>query len=269
MKTSGKVLAAIICASLILVAGTVVYYEMNRTEDAKVLTVATNPDYPNYEYLYEKTGEYAGIDMDIMRAVCMEIGYVFNPVSCDFGSIIDGVAEKKYDVGASAITITDERKEIILFSNAYEDSNLVVVANLSAKYTSVSDLYNLKVGVQKNSVAEEFVNNDPGFNKTRISTQASSSASVSSLLSGNIDCVIMDQGPAQSITSQYYGQIKVMNILDTTNKEFYGFAINKENPELKKQIDDALEKLLANGTISKIKMYYSDAQRDKPSYFSQ
>lgn len=89
------------------------------------LTIATNAEFPPYEY-YEN-GEIVGIDMDIMRAVCDELGLELKIEDMAFDSIISAVSTGKVDVGAAGFTVTEERKKNINFSDTYTTSKQVII----------------------------------------------------------------------------------------------------------------------------------------------
>lgn len=99
---------------------------VNSTGTGTKITVATSPDFPPYDALYNN--KFTGIDMDIIRAICNKLNYQVEFKNVDFDSVITEVISGTSDMGASGISITDERSEKVLFSTAYENSQIVVVA---------------------------------------------------------------------------------------------------------------------------------------------
>ena len=89
------------------------------------LTIATNAEFPPYEY-YEE-GEVVGVDIDIMQAVCDRLGMELKVEDMAFDSIISAVSTGKVDIGASGFTVTEERKKNINFSDTYTTSKQVVI----------------------------------------------------------------------------------------------------------------------------------------------
>ncbi len=92
------------------------------------IKVATSPDFPPYDALYDNA--YTGIDMDVVRAICNELNYKVEFVNVDFDGIVTGVSTGVYDVGASGLTINEERQKEVLFSDAYAESVQVAVVRI-------------------------------------------------------------------------------------------------------------------------------------------
>lgn len=100
------------------------YKKKDVTRNGK-LVVATNAEFPPYEYM--DNGEIIGIDMDIMQAICDDIGIELKIENMKFDSIIASVNSGKADVGAAGMTVTDERKENVDFSEPYTTSKQVII----------------------------------------------------------------------------------------------------------------------------------------------
>lgn len=100
-------------------------YIKDNVESNDGMKVATNPDFPPYDCLYGQA--YTGIDMDIIRAVAADNGWKIKFVNTEFDGIIAGISTGAYKIGASGITITEERLESVLFSNDYVEAKQVVI----------------------------------------------------------------------------------------------------------------------------------------------
>lgn len=87
----------------------------------KKLTMATNAEFPPYEY-YDK-GKIVGVDADMMQAVCDRLGMDLEIQNMDFDSIITAVTSGKVDVGAAGMTVTEDRLKNIDFTNKYTQPN--------------------------------------------------------------------------------------------------------------------------------------------------
>lgn len=106
--------------------GTCPYVSPENVERTKgTLVVATNAEFPPYEY-YE-SGKITGIDMQIMQAVCDKLGYTMKIEDMNFDSVITAVSTGKADVGAAALSITDDRKKNVDFSNPYTTTQQVII----------------------------------------------------------------------------------------------------------------------------------------------
>lgn len=101
------------------------YQKADNERKNKTLTIATNAEFPPYEY-YEE-GEIVGVDIDIMQAVCDRLGMELKVEDMAFDSIISAVSTGKVDIGASGFTVTEDRKKNINFSDTYTTSKQVVI----------------------------------------------------------------------------------------------------------------------------------------------
>ena len=99
--------------------------------------------------LYQNADGFTGFEMELLTAFAQHYGYKFDIEVVPFESIIAGISANKYDMGASALNITDERKESVDFSDAYNTFEVVIVAKSgeSKTYDTLSDLENATLGI--------------------------------------------------------------------------------------------------------------------------
>ena len=270
MTGSAKIIAIAVVA-VVAIAGIAggAFYLMNKDKDDKELLIATSPDFPNYEYMYGD--EYCGIDMDIVRAICNELGYKPKFVNVEFGGILSGVSTGKYDVGASGFTIRDDRKESVLFTEPYTKAKQYILAKDTDVITDTSWFDGKKIAVQLGTTGEYVITSDDegclNITGDRVHSLRTYTDCVEELKTGKVDCVVLDDAPAKVFASKNAG-LKTFDI-NLAEDEYYGFIFKKDNTDLQKEFNEALAKLIADGTIDKIVAYYGDAGADKPSYFSQ
>jgi len=120
---------------------------------AKVLKVGTDPAFPPFESTNDK-GEIIGFDMDIIKAVAAAVGYDVQFTAVAWDGIIPGLIAGNYDVIASGMTITDERKQSVNFSDSYFEASQVIITMKKAKVLNkLSDLEGKKVSVQIGTTA--------------------------------------------------------------------------------------------------------------------
>ena len=261
MTGSTKIIAIAVIAVVVIAGGVGgALYIMNKDKDDKELTIATSPDFPNYEYMYGE--EFTGIDMDIMRAICEELGYKPKFVNVSFDSIVAGVSAGKYDVGASGITINEERAEKVLFSDAYIKAKQVVLAKSAV--ADEATLLTMKVGVQTGTTGDLYVTEK--FSESNIVRYTTYSTAVLALKNGTVDALVLDDGPAKSFANKESLVVSSINL--GLEDENYGFIFKKGNTDLQKEFNDAIKKLTEDGTIDKIINYYNDANGDKKSYYA-
>ena len=134
--TAAMVFVLVTCALFAVV-------DQTDADGTKTIVIETSPDFPPYDYLYGE--EYAGIDMDIIRAVCKEIGYKPEFRQNNFDSIIMSVKQHKADMGASGFTITDDRKQNVDFSEPYTTVKQVVVVLKESNIRTLDDVKGARI----------------------------------------------------------------------------------------------------------------------------
>lgn len=216
----------------------------------KELTMATNATFPPYEYV--EGGEIVGIDAEIADAIAKELGMELEIADVEFDSIVAGVSSGKYDMGMAGMTVDPDRQKSVNFSDSYATGVQVVIVKEGSSIQTVDDLSSdLKIGAQQGTTGALYAAEDYGqdavvnFNKGADAVQA--------LVAGKVDCVIIDSEPAKSFVKANEG----LKILDTEYAvEDYAICVAKDNEELLDKINDALDKLKADGTIDKIIQKY-------------
>ena len=218
-------------------------------ESKETLTMATNASFPPYEYV--EGDQVVGIDPEIAAAVCEKMGYDLEIVDTEFDSLISGVASGKYDFVMAGMTVTEERKQMVSFSNTYATGVQVIIVKDDSPITSVDDLLadgaNYTVGTQ---------NATTGYKGT-VAAFPNGNEAVMALVNGKIDCVIIDNEPAKAYVAANEG----LKILDSTYVvEDYAACFAKDNTELVEKFNAALEELTADGTIPAIIEKYIPAE---------
>ena len=226
-----------------------------------VLTVETSPDFPPFEYIYGT--EYAGIDMDLMQAICYDINYRLVMKDNNFDSIIMSVTQGKSDMGASGFTISDDRKEQVLFSDPYAEIKQVVVVNKDSNIKTLDDVRGKTISVQTGTSGADYaatLSSDIIYQKTY-------SDVIQDILTGKADCEVVDSTVAAAQAARN-SNLRVLDITDA-EVEYYGFIFAKGNQDLCDLINESLARLTANGTVDKIISYYADNEyKEVPSYYS-
>ncbi len=225
------------------------------------LVVETSPDFPPFEYMYGM--EYAGIDMDIVRAMCDDMNYRLELRDNNFDSIILSVSQGKCDMGASGFTKTAEREEQVLFSDPYYAIKQVVVVKEGSDIQTLDDVRGKTISVQTGTSGADYAESLSGD----IIYQKAYTEVVLDVLTGKADCEIVDNTVAQGQVARNPG-LKILDITDAET-EYYGFIFSKDNQELCDKVNECLAKLTENGTIGAITSYYAEHEyAEIPSYFS-
>lgn len=210
-----------------------------------VLTMATNAYFPPYEY-YEGD-EVVGIDAEIAGAVAEKLGLELKIEDMEFDSIITAVQTGKADMGLAGMTVTDERKESVNFSDSYATGIQVIIVPEGSDIAGVDDLADKKIGVQLATTGDIYAKED--FGEDHVEEYNKGADAVMALVQGKVDAVIIDNEPAKNFVAANDGLV----ILDTEYvTEDYAAALNKENTELLDAVNGALSELKADGTLQQI-----------------
>ena len=239
---------------VVLAALTVVFAfsACSKTETKETLVMATNAEFPPYEY--HEGDAIVGIDAEIAQAIADKLGMELKIEDVAFDSIIPGVQAKKYDMGMAGMTVTDERLKSVNFSTSYAKGVQAVIVKEDSDIASVDDVAGKKIGVQTSTTGDIYASDD--FGEENITRYDNGAVAVQALVSGKVDCVIIDNEPAKSYVAANEG----LKILDTTYvEEDYAICFNKENTELMDKVNAALAELTADGTVQKIVAKYIKA----------
>lgn len=222
-------------------------------KNENVLTMATNATFPPYEF-YENE-QIVGIDAEIAAKIAEKIGMELEIVDTEFGSIVAGVQTGKYDIGMAGMTVTDERKESVDFTTSYATGIQSIIVPEGSEIASIEDLAGKKIGVQQDTTGHIYAADE--FGDDMVSPFNKGTDAVAALVSGKVDCVIIDNQPAKSFVEANEG----LAILDTEYAiEDYAIAIAKDNTELLEKVNTALEELIADGTVQTIIDKYISAE---------
>lgn len=224
--------------------------ETAENTEGGVLRMATNATFPPYEY-YEGD-EVVGIDPEIAAAIAEKLGMTLEINDMDFDPAIAAAQTGQADIVMEGLTVTDDRKEKINFTDSYATGVQVVIVPEDSDIQSVDDLEGKLIGVQQGTTGDLYCSDTPengGFGEENVQKFTSGPVAVEALKNGQIDCVVIDNEPAKSYVSQNEG----LKILDTEYiTEEYAIGISKDNPELLEQINAALQELKDDGTIQSI-----------------
>ena len=275
-----KKIISLIIASLMLITLCCGFASCNK--DDNVLVMATNAAFPPYEYV--EGDKFVGIDVEIAQAIADKLGMELQIEDVEFGSIIGGVVEGKYDMGMAGMTVTEERKQSVNFSNTYATGIQVIIVKDGSSITSLDDIFefnadgdpvalkdpDLKVGVQQDTTGDIYsssdisgwgfcdVEEDGTVTTDRVVRYKTGADAVEALKTDKVNMVIIDNEPAKSFVAANEG----IHILDGDNEyavEDYAICIAKENTELLDKINKALDELKKDGTIDKIVSKYIKA----------
>ena len=254
-----KKIMAIALVALLLV-GMLAGCGGTKTAEKGKLIMATNAAFPPYEYI--EGNEVVGIDAEIAGAIAAKLGLELQIDDMEFDSIIESVKGGKADIGLAGMTVTPERQEVINFTSSYATGVQVVIVAEGSAITTVDDLFAdgamHVIGVQRNTTGDLYSTwdlEDAGL--ATVERYSKGADAVQALLTGKVDCVVIDNEPAKAFVEANEG----LMILDTAYAvEDYAAAMNKGNAELYEAVNKALEELIADGTVQAIIDKYIPAE---------
>jgi len=216
------------------------------------LTMATNAAFPPYEYI--EGGQVAGIDAEIAGAIAEKLGLELQIDDMEFDSITEAVKSGKADIGLAGMTVTPDRQEEVDFTVSYATGVQVIIVKEDSDITSVDDLLaegaSHVVGVQRNTTGDIYTSGDiEDAGLGTIERYSKGADAVQALLTGKVDCVVIDNEPAKAFVAETEG----LKILDTEYiTEDYAAAMSKDNAALYEAVNNALQELISDGTIQTI-----------------
>lgn len=167
------------------------------------LIMATNAFFPPYEYYENDT--VVGIDAEMAAAIADQMGRKLTVVDTEFGSIIGGVQTGKYDMGMAGMTVTEERQASVNFSESYATGVQVVILREDSPINTLEDLLDpsasYKAGVQQDTTGDIYLSDtaeNGGIGEDRVVRYKTGNEAVQALLTGKVDCVVIDQEPAKA-----------------------------------------------------------------------
>ena len=221
-------------------------------EEGGVLVMATNAEFPPYEY-YEG-GEVVGIDAEIAAAIAEKLGMTLEIEDMAFDSIVTSVSTGKADMGVAGMTVTEDRLQNVNFSDPYATATQVVILREDSDIQDVAGLEGKTVGVQLGTTGDLFAED---IKDVTVERYNKGFEAVQALSQEKIDAVIIDQEPAKVFVEENEGLI----ILDEAyTVEEYAIAIAKDNTELLEQVNAALAELKESGKLDEIIGKYITAE---------
>ncbi len=225
-----------------------------KTEKAQ-LVMGTNAAFPPYEFVDDKNN-IVGIDAEIAEAIADKLDMELVIKDMEFDSLISAVQGNSVDVVLAGMTVTDERKESVNFSDTYATGIQAIIVKEDSKIKSVDDLSDkIKIGVQSGTTGDIYCTDDYG--EDAVKQFANGALAVAALVNGQVDCVIIDNEPAKNFVKANTG----LKILDTKYAvEDYAIAISKSNTELLGKVNKALAELKEDGKVDQIIAKYIPAE---------
>ena len=248
-----KLIALILSALLLLSMAACSGGSDGMTIEKGKLIMSTNAEFPPYEMTTDDGG-FAGIDIEIAQAIAEKLGLELVIDDMDFNAALLAVQQGKSDMVMAGVTVDPDRQKVMDFSNSYATGVQVIIVKEDSNVTA-DTLGDFMIGTQKGTTSDIYCSDD--FGAEHVTTYDSSITAVQALINGQVDCVVVDNAPAQALVKANPG----LKILETEYiTENYAIGFNKGNTQLQEAVNKALAELTADGTIQKIIDKYITAE---------
>ena len=212
--------------------------ELSTVEPGKLI-MSTNAAFPPYEMTTD-SGEFEGIDIETAQAIADKLGLELQIDDMDFDAALLSVQQGKADIVMAGVTVTDERQNVMDFTDSYATGIQSIIVKEDSDIASVDDLAGKKIGTQRGTTGYLYCSDD--FGDENVVAYDNGLTAVQMLNNGQVDCVVIDNAPAKEFIAANPG----LKLLDTAYvEESYAIGIGKGNTELKAAIDGVLSGMTA------------------------
>ena len=228
------------------------YGEFTTIEEGKLI-MSTNAAFPPYEMTTDDGG-FEGIDVEIAQAIADKLGLELEIDDMEFTAALEAAQSGMSDMVMAGVTVNEDRLAVMDFSNTYATGVQVVIVKEGSDVT-LDNLGEQLIGVQNGTTGWQFCSDE--FGDDHVSAFDNGITAVQALMQDQVDCVVIDQGPAEVFVSENAG----LTILETEYAvEDYAIGVAKGNEGLLNAINTALAELQADGTIQSIIDKYITAE---------
>ena len=215
------------------------------TVTAGKLTMSTNAAFPPYEST-DDSGNFVGIDIEIAQAIADKLGLELQIDDMDFDAALLAAQNSKSDIVMAGVTVNEERLAVMNFSESYSTGVQSVIVKEGSDVT-LDNLGDYMIGTQRGTTGNIYCSDDYGDD--HVIAYDNGITAVQALVNGQVDAVVIDNAPAQSLVAANAG----LTILDTEYAvEDYAIGMAKSNTALLDAVNAALAELKADGTVQSI-----------------
>lgn len=215
-----------------------------------ILYVGTDAEFPPFEYMDE--GKIVGFDIDLINEVAKLIKKDIKIMNISFDGLIPALQSKKVDLIVSGMTITEDRKKSVAFTQSYYTSReqMIMLNNTTTDINNLEDLQNKKVGVILGFTGDILISEMENVNIERFN---SASSAILALQAQKLDALVIDFETAHNYVS-VHSDLKLVETSST--EEDYAIALRLQDQELLEKINEAITQLKENGTMDALYKKY-------------
>ena len=234
--------------------------EKGMTIEKGKLIMSTNAAFPPYE-MTDDNGKFIGIDVEVAEAIANKLGLELQIDNMGFTAALEAAQNGKSDMVMAGVTVNEKRLTVMDFSDTYATGVQVVIIKEGSDVT-MDNLDTKRIGTQLGTTGYIYASDTPengGYGEENVVGYDNGITAVQALMNGSVDCVIIDNAPAQEFVKANPG----LTILDGEwVKENYAIGFKKGNTELKEAVNNALKELIADGTVQQIIDKYIPAEQN-------
>jgi len=231
--------------------------EATGDEQQLVINAGSDAVYAPFEYKGD-SGEVEGFDADLLRAIGEAVGIEVNIKHVDWDGLFPALESGDINAIISAMTITEERKQVVNFSDPYFESSQIICVRQDSNIASLEELVGKPVGVQQNTTGQFALEELEGINVDDIKKYPTTPDALMNLQNGLVEAVVAD-APVVLNYLTVNPNTGLKTVTDDFEKEYYGIAISKDNEELLAKINEGLAKIKEDGTYDEIyKKYFGE-----------
>ena len=238
------------------------YGEFTTIEEGKLI-MSTNAQFPPYEMVADGEGfngtGFEGIDVEIASAIADKLGLELQIDDMDFDSALVAVQNDAADVVLAGLSYSEERDEVLDFTDSYATGVQVVIVKEGSDVT-MDNLGEKMIGTQRGTTGYIYASDTPengGYGEDHVLAYDNGATAVQALMNGQIDAVIIDEAPAKEFVAANEG----LTILPGNwVEEQYCAAVDEGNTALQNAINTALNELMDDGTVDEIIAKYISAE---------
>ena len=255
MEKKGKAalftVIGVVVVAVILVLVFVPFGKAPVEEAGLNIVIATDATWPPMEFVDASSKELVGFDIDLMAEIAKAGGFTYEFKNTAWDGIFAGLSAGKYDAVMSSVTITEERKKEMDFSNPYINAGqILVVPNATTGVKVLADLNGKTIGAQIGTTGSFEVEKVQGVS---LKTYDEIGLAFEDLVNGRIDGVVADTPVAADFALQnesYKGKLKIVG--DSFTEEYYGVAVQKGNTEVLEALNRGIDKVVGSAAYEKV-----------------
>lgn len=237
----------LVSVMILLIAVSMVFVGCQKKTEKVV--IATDATWPPMEYIDENS-DLVGFDIDLINAIADEAGLEIELQNTAWDGIFAGLANGAYDAIISSVTITEERKAAMLFTDPYVNAGQVLIVKKSLDVSGIEDMAGKKVGAQNGTTGDFAIEEYPQIERMAYDEIG---LAVEDLMNGNIEGVVCDSITASDFVlnnPNYAASLKVAG--EAFTEEYLGIAVQKSKPELQQKLNEGLAAIKASGKLDEL-----------------